>query len=219
MMALKPLSKDYKEHKVNRNPVRGLSKSLLVFLLIPALPAFSTESQDLEFLKYFEQSKETAQMFMQTLGNTLKKQLELGGAESAIGVCKQIAPALADEYSIDGRIVKRVSLKTRNIAQGAPDEWESKVLKDFDNQQSSKAVSEMNVAQITSDSDGRWFRYMKAIPTQPMCLQCHGQPADISASVRQLLLQEYPQDEAVGYSAGQVRGAISIKYRLGVNQQ
>lgn len=200
---------------MNRDYARGLSKSSLVLLLTLALPAFSTESQDLEHLKYLEQSKKTAQMFMQTLGGTLKKQLELGGAESAIGVCKQVAPALASEYSSDGRIVKRVSLKARNIVQGTPDAWERSVLEGFDNQQQGKPVSEMEVAQIASDSDGRWFRYMKAIPVQPMCLQCHGQPADISAGVRQLLLQEYPQDKAVGYSAGQVRGAISIKYRLG----
>jgi len=55
---------------------------------------------------------------------------------------------------------------------------------------------------------------MKAIPTQAMCLQCHGQPSDISERVRILILNEYPQDKAVGYSEGQVRGAISIKRLL-----
>lgn len=187
--------------------------SLLVILLTLASPAFSTDSQAPEHLKYLEQSKKTAQAFMQTLGGALKKQLEMGGAESAIGVCKQVAPALASEYSRDGRTVKRVSLKARNMVQGTPDTWERSVLESFDHQQN-KPIGEMEVAQVMSDSEGRWFRFMKAIPTQPMCLQCHGQPADISAGVRQLLLQEYPQDKAIGYSAGQVRGAISIKYRL-----
>lgn len=199
---------------MNTISTKFVPMSLLVFLLTLTLPAFSTESQEPEHLKYLEQSKKTAQAFMQTLGGALKKQLELGGAESAIGVCKQVAPALASEYSSDGRTVKRVSLKARNIVQGTPDTWERSVLEGFDRQQN-KPIGEMEVAQVMSDSDGRWFRFMKAIPTQPMCLQCHGQPADISAGVRQLLLQEYPQDKAVGYSSGQVRGAISIKYRLG----
>jgi len=177
------------------------------------MPVYA-DSDD-EHAKYLVESRKTAQEFMQTLGGTLKKQIELGGVESAISVCKQVAPALASEYSKNGRVVKRVSLKARNVMQGTPDTWENGVLNSFElGQQQGKPLAEMEFTQITSDADGRWFRYMKAIPTQAMCLQCHGQPADISLNVRKLLLQEYPEDNAVGYSIGQVRGAISIRHRL-----
>ncbi len=189
-----------------------------LLLLIATSSAFAAETQTGETkieetqAQFLVESRNIAQSFMQALGGALKKQLALGGAESAIDVCKKIAPALASEYSTNDRVVKRVSLKSRNVTQGTPDAWEKNVLEQFDvSQQDGKPLTDLEVSTITQEADGSWYRYMKAIPTQAMCLQCHGKSTDISAGVRALLLQEYPQDQAVGYSVGEVRGAISIK--------
>lgn len=191
-------------------------KSILT-LLITTATAFSAETADEAQARYLEESRKTAHEFMQTLGGTLKKQLKTGGAESAIGVCKQVAPALAAEYSKDGWVVKRLSLKARNKMQGTPDVWEKEVLEGFDQGQiEGKPVAGMEISTVTEDSDGRWFRYMKAISTQAMCLQCHGKPTDISAGVKVLLASEYPEDQAIGYSVGEIRGAISIKRKLNI---
>lgn len=192
-------------------------KSSLVLLALTA-PACATKApSEAAQMQHLEESRKTAQEFMQTLGGALKKQLETGGAESAIGVCKQIAPALAAEYSKDGRVVKRVSLKTRNKVQGTPDDWEKEVLEGFDQaQREGKPKASTEMATTTEETDGRWFRYMKAIPTQPMCLQCHGKAADIPTGVKALLTKEYPEDKATGYSVGEIRGAISIKRKLDV---
>lgn len=200
---------------MNRNLSGILYKLISSFLLLVASPVFAADNTSAEQSQYLEENRKVAQEFMQTLGGALKKQLALGGAESAIGVCKEIAPALAHEYSTNGRVVKRVSLKNRNMVQGIPDAWEQNVLAGFDlAQQQGKPVADMEMATVRDEADGRWFRYMKAIPTQAMCLQCHGQPSDISDEVRTLLLKEYPQDKAVGYREGQIRGAISIKRSL-----
>jgi len=165
--------------------------------------------------RYLEESRKTAQEFMQTLGGTLKQQIETGGIESAIGVCKQVAPALAAQYSSDTRTVKRVSLKPRNSVQGTPDHWERMVLEGFDqDQQAGKPPAGMEVTAYGESADGRWFRYMKAIPAQAMCLKCHGTEQDIPDGVKALLKAEYPQDQATGYSAGQIRGAISIRQKV-----
>ena len=198
---------------MNRIFVKG---SLLLLALAASACATKAPNEAAQ-MQHLEESRKTAQAFMQTLGGALKKQLETGGAESAIGVCKQIAPALAAEYSKDGRLVKRVSLKTRNKTQGTPDDWEKEVLEGFDQgQRGGKPLDAMEVSMVNSDADGRWFRYMKAIPVQPMCLQCHGKPADISTWVKAMLTKEYPEDKATGYSAGEIRGAISIKRKLDV---
>lgn len=165
--------------------------------------------------KYREESRKTAQEFMQKLGGTLKEQLQAGGPEKAVAVCKQVAPALAAEYSKDGRSVKRVSLKPRNQSLGTPDAWEARWLESFDHDlRQGKPIAEMEKSMITEGPDGRWYRYMKAIPAQQMCLQCHGQPYQIPDGVKALLSKEYPNDQATGYSAGMVRGAISIKQKL-----
>jgi hypothetical protein len=191
-----------------------IAKSLLIFIASAssfAGPADSGTDQ----LRYLEESRGIAKEFMQALGGTLKKQLKAGGAESAISICKHIAPAMAAEYSKDGRVVRRVSLKNRNPLMGLPDEWERQVLEDFDRDyHDGKPAAEIEKIAIVQDPDGRWFRYMKAIPAQPMCLQCHGTPADMSEGVKALLAKEYPEDKATGYHAGEIRGAISIKRRM-----
>ncbi|HQR51510.1 MAG TPA: DUF3365 domain-containing protein [Methylophilaceae bacterium] len=174
-------------------------------------PALADDLQE----KYLKDSRETAQEFMLKLGTMLKQQIEVGGAENAIGVCKQYAPALAAEYSGDNRAVKRVSLKPRNPALGTPDTWEKQMLESFDNELSGgKPIASMEKNTVVETPDGRWFRYMKAIPTQPMCLQCHGQPYQISDGVKALLAKDYPDDQATGYSAGSIRGAVSIKWKM-----
>ncbi|MGZ8250806.1 MAG: Tll0287-like domain-containing protein, partial [Methylophilaceae bacterium] len=111
--------------------------------------------------------------------------------------------------------VKRVSLKPRNGNIGVADDWETTQLKKFDQAVASgKPASEMEINAITNEKNGRWFRYMKAIPTQPMCLQCHGGADDIKPNVQALLKQLYPNDLAVGYKVGEIRGAISVKEKL-----
>lgn len=191
-------------------------KSVLVALIVVA-PAFAGETSGEAHVRYLEESRKTAQEFLQTLGGILKKQLETDGVESAIAVCKQVAPAMAHQYSKDGVLVKRVSLKPRNQALGTPDAWENKVLQSFSQAQvEGQPAVNMEISEVTENADGKSFRYMKAIPTQGMCLQCHGTPADISSGVTALLQKEYPKDKAVGYRVGDIRGAISIQRKLDV---
>lgn len=189
----------------------GIKYSVLLVLFSGAVCA-SQADDDAAKQTYLQESRQITQAFMQSLGGTLKQQLETTSAENAIGVCKYVAPALAADYSKDGRIVKRVSLKSRNKTLGQPDAWERGVLEKFD-QQKAQDIATQETSEVMEDSDGRWFRYMKAIPTQPMCLQCHGQSSDLSAGVKAILAKEYPEDSATGYRVGDIRGAVSIKQK------
>ena len=191
-----------------------LNTALLLIAL--TVPACATKINDeVATAKYLEESRNTALEFRKKLGNMKKAQLESVGAENAIPVCKVIAPAMAAEYSKNGQMLKRVSLKARNKTQGTPDTWEKEVLESFDKAQlAGKPVDVMEASTVSKDADGRWFRYMKAIPTQPQCLQCHGKPNEISAAMKALLAREYPEDMATDYSVGEVRGAISIRRKV-----
>ncbi|MDZ4097729.1 MAG: DUF3365 domain-containing protein [Methylophilaceae bacterium] len=84
------------------------------------------------YVDYTEESRKIAQEFMQKLAGTLKQQLESSGTESAIKVCKEVAPALAAQYSTNERLVKRVSLKPRNQSLGTPTDVERDALESFD---------------------------------------------------------------------------------------
>jgi len=50
---------------------------------------------------------------------------------------------------------------------------------------------------------------MKAIPAGGMCMNCHGQ--NLTSAVSSRLAELYPEDQAVGYMPGQIRGAFSLR--------
>jgi hypothetical protein len=149
------------------------------------------------------------------LGAELKKEISAGGPESAIKICKSLAPEIAGEISTKtGWRVTRVSLKPRNAMLGAADAWEQQVLESFDRRAAKGEDPEkLEIGEIVIEPQGTYFRYMKALPVQPLCLNCHG-AGEVKDGVRARLATEYPHDKATGYSAGQIRGAISIKRTL-----
>ena len=69
----------------------------------------------------------------------------------------------------------------------------------------------MNFSEVVSEPDGRYFRFMKTIGVKPMCLQCHGSAEQIPPTSAAMLSKLYPNDRAVGYAAGDLRGASSVK--------
>ena len=160
-----------------------------------------------------EESRALATALMQQLGAALKKEMAAGGPDAAIKVCTQIAPELATKFSLEnGWRVTRVSLKTRNPLLGTPDIWEQHALKDFDARAAAGAAADkLDYSETVTEPGGRYFRYVKALTVQPLCLACHGGTDQISEPVKATLKAHYPHDRAVGYVPGQIRGAISIK--------
>ena len=185
---------------------------------IPLLVAFLASSpaaaQGADGLKAFadESRKVSAQLLAQVRGE-LVKELERTGPIRAITVCKYSVPEITSSISRQtGMRVTRVALRPRNRALGEPDAWEQRVLLDFEKRVANgeKAESLEHYEQL-SEPLGRVFRYMKAIPVSPPCLACHGPAGQLSEGVRAQLATEYPNDSAVDYSVGQVRGAVSVK--------
>lgn len=158
----------------------------------------------------------TANELIQRLGAALRQEMSSGGPEGAVAVCRDIAPALAGELSRkSGMRVVRVSLKIRNPMLGTPDAWEQEALAEFDRLAAAGAKPEtLERSEIVAEPQGRYLRYLKAIPVQPQCLACHGNSETLSAGVKAMLAAEYPHDLATGYSPGQIRGGVSIKRKL-----
>ena len=161
-------------------------------------------------------SRAASAQLVQQLGAQLKQELARGGPEGAIGVCRDAAPEIAGKLSRQsGARVARVSLKTRNPLLGTPDAWEQAVLADFDRRAAAGEKPEtLEYSETVAEPQGRYFRYMKAIPVQPLCLTCHGTDAMIAPEVAQRLQSDYPHDRARGYTVGQIRGAVTVKRPL-----
>lgn len=134
----------------------------------------------------------------------LKAALKAGLAEgpaAAIDACRIEAPALAEQHSADGVRVGRSSHRLRNPDNTAP-EWVSPTLS----------------AWLTSDSrtpvivelDGDRVGYIEPIIAQPLCLTCHGEA--LAPAIGERLAALYPDDEATGFSAGDLRGVFWVEF-------
>ena len=143
---------------------------------------------------------------------SLQEEIKKSGPEGAIPVCKDMAPKMAGKlFQETGWKVKRVSLKPRNEARAIPDDWEKAALADFDKR---AAAGEPPAQLEKGETVGSEYRYVKALPVQPLCLNCHGPIDQLSPAVKSVLGEHYPNDRATGYSVGQIRGAISVRKPL-----
>ena len=141
----------------------------------------------------------------------LQAEIARGGPAGAVEVCRDKAPAMAKAASEEtGWAIRRVSLKNRN-PKAVPDAWERAALEDFDRRAAAgEPPAQLERVEVVNDGGRRLQRYMRALPTQDLCVQCHGTPDRISPAVAAKLTQIYPQDRAVGYRVGQIRGAITL---------
>jgi hypothetical protein len=162
-----------------------------------------------------EETRTVAAAMPPKLMAVLSEEIAKGGVESAIAVCRDKAPQMASEASAKtGWNIRRVSLKNRN-PKAVPDAWEAAMLAEFDALAAAgTSPATLERAAIVEEDGNRIYRYMKALPTQAMCLNCHGVDADIPPTVRAKIQSLYPDDKATGYTVGQVRGAITIKRPL-----
>lgn len=163
-----------------------------------------------------DNARKLAAQLQSALAGRLQAEIQAGGPASAIAVCNSVAPGIAADVSRrEGVRLTRVSLKTRNPLLGTPDAWEQAVLKRFDERVAKGEKPEtLEHAEIVDEPAGRYFRYMKALPVLPLCLNCHGPADNLRSEVKAALAKDYPADRATGYSEGQVRGAISLKRPL-----
>lgn len=178
---------------------------VLVITLCPATAPFADE----DLAARIGASRQAIKSFAGALQKQLKSALTDGGPTAAIDVCNIAAPEIAETASTaSGWSVRRTSLKLRNPGN-APDAWELAVLRDFEVR---KAAGEdpgtLDHAEIVVGDGQRTFRYMKAIPTQPVCIVCHG--TSIAPEVTAKLDDLYPEDRARGFEVGDIRGAFSI---------
>lgn len=158
-------------------------------------------------------ARDISKDFGSQLKSELMKGMKSGGPEEAIEVCYSKAPKIAENLSDStGWKVGRTSLKIRNI-NNAPDEWETEILRSFEQQKLDGVnVSELEFADTVLVNNDQYFRYMKAIPTGSVCLNCHG--LKIKDPIRESISKLYSDDKAIDYNMGEIRGAFTLSKKL-----
>ncbi len=187
--------------------LRGL---LLCVLLSPLLArgAEAARSADAETVR--------AQAAIADLGQRLRSALmarmQAQGAVGAVDFCHEEAPTIAAAVASEHELaIGRTSDRYRS-PMNAPNDWQQEVLTDF----AARAAAGAPPQTLEHAERGEAFRYARGIPAEGPCLVCHG-PA-VSAPVQAAIAERYPQDRAVGYAEGELRGLFWVEIESGQAQ-
>lgn len=174
----------------------GRATCVLVALVACATPP--SPARDAAFLA---RGAAVVAPFKQRLLGELTGAIARGGAEHAIDVCQLRAPELAREAHAPGVRMGRTSHRLRNPAN-APPEWAAPLLAEY---VAGVRTSEPTVVRRAEGGAG----YVEPIFTAPLCLACHGEAIapPLAAKLRAL----YPEDRAVGFRAGDLRGLFWVE--------
>jgi hypothetical protein len=155
---------------------------------------------------YIRQADRLISATFDTLRNSLVKAIGEGGFDHAVEFCNENANALTNAY-VDSVSIKRISLLSRN-SNNTPDSLGKGILTKW-----AAAEKPLSGELVRLDAVGE-IRYFKPIMTQGMCLNCHGKPGEsIKAATLDRIKQKYPNDKAINYEDGDLRGAWQVTFR------
>lgn len=189
----------------------------LITLLTTTILFFVSCKQEEKFdeKKYSEEFRGYAKEYLLGLKSVLMKNMHEGGPLKAVTVCSDTASDLTKLYSdVMNLDVRRVSYKNRN-SENYPDEFEQKGIDEFIKLLSENKLNEKTEIIKKNNVNGEEsIRYLKPILIEAPCLNCHGNENEINAEVKDVIMKNYPDDKAIGYKIGDLRGAISITKKL-----
>jgi hypothetical protein len=187
--------------------MKRIAAMVLAALAPAALPAADQTTTP----AWVEQSRQLATQLGGQLKAELSAAIAAGGPVAAIDVCHRRAPEIAAKLSQEsGAKVGRTALRVRNPAN-APDGLERDVLEQFSAELASGKAEGPLEAVFEIDRGGKVERrYMRAIPTDAVCLTCHG--TSLAPEVAAAIARDYPGDQATGFEQGQLRGAFVVSW-------
>lgn len=138
-------------------------------------------------------------VLLQNVSNAINK----GGTDYALTFCNENAIALTDSLSISNHVnLFRLSIKNRNP---------NNAIKLTEYSLAWVKMAQNKTSFIQTNNKGETFFYKPIIMAMPTCLKCHGKENEISESTLKLITEKYPNDKAINYSTGELRGMWKIK--------
>ncbi|RJP33422.1 MAG: DUF3365 domain-containing protein [Candidatus Omnitrophota bacterium] len=157
-------------------------------------------------------SKRIAQEFGGELKRELQTALQTSGPAGAIEVCKNVSVKTEQTYQqSDPNILRlrRISLKTRNTPHHTPTAAEKQWLEETQLVMNGGTAP---VAGILADEE-KYTVLLPIVIEEGVCLMCHGGEEMLDEQLKQALQTYYPDDQAIGYQIGDLRGAIAVEWK------
>lgn len=142
-----------------------------------------------------------------TLLARLKEELGKGGVTAAVTVCRDEARQLTAMVGAKhGVQIGRTSDRVRNAAN-APRPWMSSHVAAF----AGRKATDAPPAIVDLPDEG--IGVLKPIGTADFCVMCHGAREAVAATIGPVLATSYPDDRAVGFAPGDLRGWFWVEAR------
>jgi hypothetical protein len=148
------------------------------------------------------------------LMGTLQEKIASEGPAAAIAYCRLEAlplTARVGEEFPQVKNIRRTALRVRNPAN-VPDATDRSVLEEWLAAWNPSNPPQPVMKEYSSQDGTKELRYYRPVPVMATCLTCHGSGDEIPAEVREALQRDYPEDEAVDFQQGDLRGAIVVTF-------
>jgi len=163
-----------------------------------------------EQANYISKGKLVSGLSFKALSGEVLKALNEGGVQHAVDYCRVHASPLIDSLSRHHQVkISRVSEKYRN-PQNKPDALDLEVLRAYQEQMNSGTELQPHL-EVTAENV---IFYSPILILNPVCLNCHGEPGSTAVQENiDFIKTKYPDDRAVGYRMGDLRGLWKITTR------
>jgi hypothetical protein len=191
-----------------------LNKTGIIIIIICCISLFSCQTsvrpKQLSPEKQSElisKGKEITMQSFKALSAEVMAALQEGGVQHAVGYCHLQASPLIDSLSTAYEAkISRVSEKYRSPLS-KPDELDLTVLAAY-RQQLDEGRELQPHLELVSDEV---IFYSPILFSNPACLLCHGEPGSTMEKENyDFIKSRYPDDLAIGYKLGELRGAWKI---------
>lgn len=159
---------------------------------------------------FLKKGQQVAKATFKTLSGNLQKAMKEGGVPNALEYCNLAAMPLVDSLSkVHDADIRRTSLKVRN-PNNQPTSQELIQLQAYEKQ--SKAGEKINA--VVKEIDPHTVAFYAPISIMPLCENCHGKVGSTLLEKDYEVVQKlYPEDKAIGYVSGDLRGMWSISFK------
>jgi len=185
-------------------------KNFLIILVFMGIVSCGNPLTEKEKQEYTKKGNEIAQATFKALSEKLTEQMKLGGPAQALPFCNvealPLTQQLSDQYDVT---IKRTSDKWRNPTN-KPSEKELEIINNYH-----KLISEKKeITPIVEVDNNNNKHYYAPILLKANCLACHGKVEEfILVKTDSIIKSLYPDDKAVGYNEGDLRGIWSIEFK------
>lgn len=171
--------------------------------------ASGTTPAEEDFRPYMVAGKEIAQSTFAAMSSQLQAAMASGGVSNAVQYCNVKAYPITDSMArVHQAAIRRTSLQYRNPAN-APTPDEKRILERYAEQHQRGDT----LRPLVEGSGADQVTFYAPIMLKPLCVSCHGTPGETLTEENHALIKElYPDDQAVGYAPGDLRGIWSITF-------